>query len=270
MDLARLMTPDGPRYGLVDQARDTVRLLTLPAGPDAVAALADLTDPPAPAATGDTVPLATAKLLAPVVPGKVVVIGRNYGGRPDAADRLVIHLKPPTSVVGPDEPIMLTDLSQDVRYEGELAVVIGRTCRSVPPERAAPHVLGYTCANDVTAWDIGTDGGQWTKAKGMDTFCPLGPWISTDLDPAAALITTRINGEVRQKGSTAHLTRSTAVLVSEVSRLMTLLPGDVLLTGTPEGSAALAPEDTVTIDIDGLGTLRNPVAAPTDSRTTAP
>ncbi|MFH8347565.1 fumarylacetoacetate hydrolase family protein [Streptomyces sp. NPDC018045] len=212
-------------------------------------------------------PLTEARLLPPVNPGKIVVIGRNYGGRAEAPGNLLIHLKPPTSVIGPNDPIVLPTLSDDVRYEGELAVVIGRTCRSVETANAADHVLGHTCANDVTAWDIGTDGGQWTKAKGMDTFCPLGPWISTDLDPTAAGITTRVNGEVRQKGSTAHLTRGTATLVAEVSRLMTLLPGDVLLTGTPAGSGALAAGDSVAIDIDGIGTLHNPVVAATGPRT---
>ncbi|MFC9234079.1 fumarylacetoacetate hydrolase family protein [Streptomyces decoyicus] len=274
MDLARLMTAQGPRYGVVDVDRRTIRLLKGPASPDSLADLARptgsrggvLTSGPSLAPENESVPLEDARLLAPVVPGKVVVIGRNYGGRPDAAGNLIIHLKPPTSVVGPDDPIVLPESSHDVRYEGELAVVIGRTCRSVAPEDAVHHVLGYTCANDVTAWDIGTDGGQWTKAKGMDTFCPLGPWISADLDPAAARITTRVNGEIRQKGSTAQLTRSALALVSEVSHLMTLLPGDVLLTGTPEGSGALTPGDTVTVDIDGIGTLHSPVTA-TTSRT---
>ncbi|WP_044365934.1 fumarylacetoacetate hydrolase family protein [Streptomyces natalensis] len=275
MDLARLMTAQGPRYGVVDTDRRTIRLLKGPADPESLADLARptgsrsgaLTSGPSLAPGNESVPLEEARLLAPVVPGKVVVIGRNYGGRPDAAGNLIIHLKPTTSVVGPDDPIVLPESSHDVRYEGELAVVIGRTCRSVAPEDAAQHVLGYTCANDVTAWDIGTDGGQWTKAKGMDTFCPLGPWISTDLDPAAAHITTRVNGEVRQKGSTAQLTRSALALVSEVSHFMTLLPGDVLLTGTPEGSDALTPDDTVSVDIEGIGTLHSPVAAGPDSRT---
>ncbi|MEV0264914.1 fumarylacetoacetate hydrolase family protein [Streptomyces sp. NPDC050617] len=247
------MTVEGPRYGIVDRDAGTVTLLADRAHLPSLPLVPDLGD--------ETVPLAEAELLAPVDPGKIVVIGRNYGGSPDDPGTLMIHLKPPTAVIGPGESIVLPGQSQDVRYEGELAVVIGRTCRSVDSESAAAHVLGYTCANDLTAWDIGTDGGQWTKAKGMDTFCPLGPWISTGIDPAAARITTRINGEVRQDGSTARLTRSTAVLVSEVSRLMTLLPGDVLLTGTPEGGAALAPGDRVEIGIDGIGTLVNPVVA---------
>ncbi|MFI0263983.1 fumarylacetoacetate hydrolase family protein [Streptomyces sp. NPDC017056] len=257
MHLARLMTAHGPRYAAVDRERNTVRPLH---GATNVEELARLTKSP-PKLAGESLPLTETRLLAPVLPGKIVVVGRNYAGRPDAPGDLLIHLKPATAVIGPHEPIVLPAFAHDIRYEGELAVIIGRTCRSVPPEDAASHVLGYTCANDVTAWDIGSDGGQWTKAKGMDTFCPLGPWISTDVDPEAAAITTRVNDEVRQKGSTAHLTRSTATLVSAVSRLMTLLPGDVLLTGTPEGSAALKDGDTVTVDIDGVGTLRNPVTA---------
>ncbi|AEW92828.1 MULTISPECIES: fumarylacetoacetate hydrolase family protein [Streptomycetaceae] len=250
MHLARVMTADGPRHAIADPDHRTVRVL------------ADQRFPPGPSPrlTGETLPLEHARLLAPVVPGKIVVIGRNYGGRGDASGTLVIHLKPPTAVIGPGEPILLPAEAKDVRYEGELAVVIGTTCRSVTPDQAAAHVFGHTCANDVTAWDIGTDGGQWTKAKGMDTFCPLGPWITTDADPGAAVITTHLNGELRQHGSTAHLTRGTAELVSEVSHLMTLLPGDVLLTGTPEGSAAMADGDEVTVTVEGIGTLRNPVA----------
>ncbi|MDF3290652.1 fumarylacetoacetate hydrolase family protein [Streptomyces silvisoli] len=250
MHLARVMTEHGPRYGAVDPKERSVRILTDECFPPG----------PSPQFTGVSVPLDGARLLAPVAPGKVVVIGRNYGSRADAADTLVLHLKPPTAVTGPGEPILLPSGSKDVRYEGELAVVIGSVCRAVDPDQAEAHVFGYTCANDVTAWDIGTEGGQWTKAKGMDTFCPLGPWITTDVDPAAAVITTHVNGELRQHGSTAELTRATAVLVSEVSHLMTLLPGDVLLTGTPGGSASLADGDEVTVAIEGIGALRNPVA----------
>jgi 2-keto-4-pentenoate hydratase/2-oxohepta-3-ene-1,7-dioic acid hydratase in catechol pathway len=251
MHLARVMTEHGPRYGSVDLRERSVRILADECFPP----------DPSPRFTGASVPLDQARLLAPVAPGKIVVIGRNYGGRGDAADTLVLHLKPPTAVVGPGEPILLPADAKDVRYEGELAVVIGSACHAVDPDQAEAHIFGYTCANDVTDWDIGTDGGQWTKAKSMDTFCPLGPWITTDIDPAAAAITTHVNKELRQQGSTAELTRDTATLVSGVSHLMTLLPGDVLLTGTPEGSASMSDGDEVTVAIGGIGALHNPVVS---------
>ncbi|MGW2024569.1 fumarylacetoacetate hydrolase family protein [Streptomyces decoyicus] len=207
--------------------------------------------------TGETRPLAEVRLLAPAEPSKVLVAGRNYGDAvtPD----LVVFMKPSTSVVGPGSPVLLPPEAEEVRYEGELAVVIGRRCRDVPEAAADQVVFGYTCANDVTAWDVGKPSGHWTKAKSFDTFCPLGPWIRTDLDPTDLALRTTVNGEVRQDGSTKEMNRGVRALVSRCSTLMTLLPGDVILTGTPAGAGVLRPGDEVTVHIDGIGALSHPV-----------
>ena len=215
--------------------------------------------------TGTRYPLADVRLLAPVVPGKVVAIGKNYaaharemGGEPPAEP--VIFLKPSTSVVGPADAIVRpVGLSQRVDFEGELAVVIGKIARDLPPERALDAVFGYTCANDVTARDLQAKDGQWARAKGFDTFCPLGPWVETDLDPADLAITTTVNGEKRQDSRTSLLLHDVAALVSYVTAVMTLLPGDVLLTGTPDGVGPLEQGDDVAVTIEGIGTLTNRV-----------
>jgi 2-keto-4-pentenoate hydratase/2-oxohepta-3-ene-1,7-dioic acid hydratase in catechol pathway len=216
--------------------------------------------------TGYRYPLSEVKLLAPVIPSKVVAIGKNYaehaaemGGPPP--EQPLIFLKPSTAVIGPDEEIRLPASSERVDYEGELAVVIGRLCKDVPAERGFDAVLGYTCANDVTARDHQASDGQWTRAKGYDTFCPLGPWLRTQLDPADLALTTRVNGEVRQQGRTSQLIHDIPRLVAYISAVMTLLPGDVILTGTPAGVGPLAPGDTVSVEIEDLGTLTN-VAVP--------
>ncbi|MGQ4330334.1 fumarylacetoacetate hydrolase family protein [Streptomyces hayashii] len=208
--------------------------------------------------TGETRPPAEVRLLAPTEPSKVLVAGRNYGDvlTPD----LVVFMKPSTSVIGPDSPVLLPVEAKEVRYEGELAVVIGRRCRDTPEDVADQVVFGYTCANDVTAWDIGEPSGHWTKAKSFDTFCPLGPWIRTDLDPMNLGLRTTVNGEVRQDGSTKQMNRDVRALVARCSTLMTLLPGDVILTGTPAGGGALRSGDEVTVQIDEIGSLSNPVA----------
>ncbi|WP_328471486.1 fumarylacetoacetate hydrolase family protein [Streptomyces sp. NBC_00448] len=256
MEIVRVRTERGASYGRVDRASGTVHLLK---GETFGEIVRDLHEGVA-AESGQLVLFDEEVLLAPAEPGKIIVIGRNYGGRAEEAGRLVVHLKPPTAVIGPNDPVVLPRISRDTRFEGELAVVIGRVCRDIAPEEADGAVFGYTCANDVTAWDVGSDGGQWTTAKGFDSFCPLGPSITTDLDPLHAEITTRVNGEVRQSGSTAGLVRSVHQLVAGLSALMTLLPGDVLLTGTPEGSAALHDGDVVEVGIAGVGVLRNPVS----------
>ncbi|GAA2333055.1 fumarylacetoacetate hydrolase family protein [Streptomyces caniferus] len=208
--------------------------------------------------TGETRPLAEVRLLAPTEPSKVLVAGRNYGDvvTPD----LVVFMKPSTAVVGPGSPVLLPAESEEVRYEGELAVVIGRRCRDVPEAVADQVVFGYTCANDVTAWDVGAPNGHWTRAKSFDTFCPLGPWIRTDLDPMDLALRTTVNGVVRQDGSTKEMNRDVRALVSRCSTLMTLLPGDVILTGTPAGAGVLRPGDEVTVEIDEIGSLSHPVA----------
>jgi 2-keto-4-pentenoate hydratase/2-oxohepta-3-ene-1,7-dioic acid hydratase in catechol pathway len=215
--------------------------------------------------TGSRLPLADVRLLAPVLPSKVVAIGQNYaehvhetGGEPPPGP--VIFLKPSTAVIGPRDAIAYpVRLSERVDFEGELAVVIGRLCRDVPAVRVPDVIFGYTCANDVTARDLEARDGQWARAKGFDTFCPLGPWIETDLDPADLELTTIVNGEIRQNSRTSLLLHDVTALVTYVSAVMTLLPGDVLLTGTPAGVGPLKDGDEVSVTIEGIGTLSNGV-----------
>jgi 2-keto-4-pentenoate hydratase/2-oxohepta-3-ene-1,7-dioic acid hydratase in catechol pathway len=215
--------------------------------------------------SGTSFALADVRLLAPMLPSKVVCVGKNYaeharemGGEPPAEP--VIFLKPSTAVCGPGDPIVRpVQLSGRIDFEGELAVVIGRLCREVPAERAAEVIFGYTCANDVTARDLQARDGQWSRAKGFDTFCPLGPWIETDVDSADLALTTRLNGEVKQSASTSLLMHDVATLVEYASAVMTLLPGDVLLTGTPAGVGPMDRGDEVSVTIEGIGTLSNPV-----------
>jgi 2-keto-4-pentenoate hydratase/2-oxohepta-3-ene-1,7-dioic acid hydratase in catechol pathway len=211
-------------------------------------------------------PLDEVRLLAPVVPSKVIGVGRNYaaharemGAEPPADP--VLFLKPSTAVVGPGDPVRLPALSAVVHHEAELAVVIGRLVREVPVERALDAVLGYTCGNDVTARDLQASDAQWTRAKGFDTFCPLGPWVDTDADPADLLVECRVDGELRQSASTADMLHGVAELVAYISAVMTLLPGDVILTGTPEGVGPISAGQTVEVSVAGLGTLANPVVA---------
>jgi 2-keto-4-pentenoate hydratase/2-oxohepta-3-ene-1,7-dioic acid hydratase in catechol pathway len=218
--------------------------------------------------TGVRRPLGDVRLLAPVLPSKVLCVGKNYadhvremgGDAPPA--RPTLFLKPSTSVVGPGDPISYPDDSEQVDYEGELAIVIGRLCRDVPAERAFDVVLGYTCANDVTARDQQRADGQWTRAKSHDTFCPLGPWIETELDPADLAIRTTLDGEVRQDASTKLMLHDIPTLIAYMSAAMTLLPGDVLLTGTPAGVGPMRPGQTVAVSVNGIGTLTNPVTSP--------
>ncbi|MCW2853551.1 MAG: Ureidoglycolate lyase [Nocardioides sp.] len=214
--------------------------------------------------------LADVRLLAPVLPrSKVVGIGRNYAAHAaelgnDVPSEPLMFLKPNTSVVGPGDPIYYPRQTQDLHYEGELAVVIGRICRDVPAEQATDVIHGYTIANDVTARDLQRSDGQFTRAKGFDSFCPLGPWIETDLDPQHFIdgvrVQTHLNGEVVQDGSTADMIFDIPALIAHVSSVMTLLPGDVILTGTPEGVGPMQVDDEVEISIAGLGTLTNKVA----------
>jgi 2-keto-4-pentenoate hydratase/2-oxohepta-3-ene-1,7-dioic acid hydratase in catechol pathway len=213
---------------------------------------------------GRVLPLADVRLVAPVLPSKIIAVGRNYaeharemGG--DVPPSPLIFLKPNTSVIGPGEPILLPWQSEQVEHEAELAVVIGRLCRDVPEERVAEVVLGFTCANDVTARDLQRTDGQWGRAKGFDSFCPIGPWIETSVDLDEADITCLVNGELRQAGSTGDMVHDVTTLVSWISSVMTLLPGDVILTGTPAGVGPLVAGDEVSVSIDGIGTLTNPV-----------
>jgi 2-keto-4-pentenoate hydratase/2-oxohepta-3-ene-1,7-dioic acid hydratase in catechol pathway len=194
----------------------------------------------------------------------VVAVGRNYpehaaeiGG--EVPDEPLIFMKPSTSVIGPGDPIPYPPISRRVDYEGELAVVIGRLARRLLPEDAERAILGYTCGNDVTLRDLQATDGQWTRAKGFDGSCPLGPWIETEIDPSDLALRTRVNDEVRQDARTSQMHFSPASLVAFVSTFMTLLPGDVLLTGTPAGIGPLSVGDRVSVEIEGIGTLTNTV-----------
>jgi 2-keto-4-pentenoate hydratase/2-oxohepta-3-ene-1,7-dioic acid hydratase in catechol pathway len=211
-------------------------------------------------------PLAQVRLLAPVLPSKVVAIGKNYAAHAaemagDVPERPLIFLKPSTSVVGQRDAITYPPSSKRVDYEGELAVVVSRLCRDVPEERALEVVLGYTCANDVTARDQQQEDGQWSRAKGYDTFCPLGPWIETDIDPSDLAITTTLNGVTKQDSRTSMIVHRIPALIAYITACMTLLPGDVILTGTPEGIGPMQVGDEVSVAIEGIGELSNPVVA---------
>ncbi|MGH3725529.1 MAG: fumarylacetoacetate hydrolase family protein [Mycobacterium sp.] len=217
-----------------------------------------------PTFTGRQWPLADVRLLAPILASKVVCMGKNYaahaaemGSAPP--DSPVIFIKPNTSIIGPGLPIQLPSNASEVHHEGELAIVIGRPCKDVPASRAAENILGYTIGNDVSARDHQRADGQWTRAKGHDTFCPLGPWIVTDLDPSDLAIRTEVNGEVKQSSRTSLMLHDVGAIVEWVSAVMTLLPGDVILTGTPEGVGPIAHGDMVSVTIEGIGTLSNPV-----------
>ena len=217
--------------------------------------------------TGERHSLVDVRVLAPILPSKVIAIGKNYldhalemGDEPPAEP--LIFSKPSTAIIGPGEAIHYPEkLTQHVDFEGELAIVIGRLCREVPVSRAKEVIFGYTCANDVTARDLQKRDGQWTRAKGFDTFCPLGPWINTDLDASDLEITTTVNGEVKQNSRTSKLIHRIPELIAYVTQVMTLLPGDVILTGTPEGVGPLTIGDSVTVSIEGIGDLTNRVVA---------
>lgn len=205
------------------------------------------------------------KLLAPVLPGKVICVARNYTAHAEEHNALVpeipaLFLKPPSSVIGPGETIILPPQSVRVEQEAELVVVIGKAGRWISAEEAHDHILGYTIGNDVTERHYQRDDLLWTRGKGFDTFAPLGPWIETDLDPADAMISCRINGELKQMTSTRDMVFRVDQLIAFASSFMTLIPGDVIMTGTPEGVTQLHDNDLVEITIDGIGTLVNPVA----------
>ena len=214
--------------------------------------------------TGVRHPLSSVRLLAPVLPSKVVCIGKNYAdhvaemGGP-APTSPVVFLKPSTSVIGPGDTIRLPRDSTRVDHEAELAVVIGRLCRDVPRERALDVVLGYTAANDVTARDQQLADGQWTRGKSHDTFCPIGPWLETDLDVRDVAVQCRVDDELRQDGRTAQLLHDVPAVIAWITAFMTLLPGDVVLTGTPAGVGPLVAGNTVDVMVEGVGTLTNPV-----------
>ncbi len=255
MKIARFTAGDEPVYGLVGGTE----------GDEIVASVVG--DPlyQGIELTGEQYSLADVRLLAPVIPrSKVVGVGRNYAAHAaelghDVPSEPLVFLKPNTSVIGPLDPIVYPSLSSNVHYEGELAVVIGRICRDVPAARAGDVIFGYTVANDVTARDLQEKDGQWARAKGFDSFCPLGPWIETDLDPSDLQITTTLNGEPRQNSTTGLMLNAVPALVAYISSFMTLLPGDVIATGTPEGVGPMKPGDEVSVSVSGIGTLTNRV-----------
>ena len=257
MRIARFTTGDDPRFGLLEGDGDDAQIAVITGDP--------LYTPVQP--TGERVPLERARLLAPVIPrSKVIGVGKNYadhaaemGG--DVPAEPLLFLKPNTAVAGPGDPIRLPRQSVEVHYEGELAVVIGRLCKDVPAERAGEVILGYTCANDVTARDLQRSDGQWARAKGFDTFCPLGPWLVTDLDVGDLRISTRLDGVGVQDARTSQLVVGVPELVAYISAAFSLLPGDVILTGTPAGVGPLAAGQRVEVELEGIGVLANPVSS---------
>jgi 2-keto-4-pentenoate hydratase/2-oxohepta-3-ene-1,7-dioic acid hydratase in catechol pathway len=254
--IARFTTGEDPRFGIVESEPGGAEQLAVIAGDPLYTPIQF---------TGERVPLEDVRLLAPVIPrSKVVGVGRNYAAHASELGNEVpaeplIFLKPNTSVIGPGDPIQLPPQAGEVHYEGELAVVIGRICRDVPRERVSEVVLGYTAANDVTARDLQKRDGQWWRAKGFDTFCPLGPYLVTGLDPADLRVVTRRDGEVVQDGRTRDMIFDVATVIEHVSAAMTLLPGDVILTGTPEGVGPIVEGQRVEVEVEGIGTLSNPV-----------
>lgn len=255
MRLGRIASPDGVAFVSIEGEGDSQVAKEIAEHPFGT-----------PTFTGRSWPLADVRLLAPILASKVVAVGKNYaahvaemGG--DAPKDPVIFIKPNTSIVGPGAGIVLPPSSNEVHYEGELAIVIGRPCKDVPASKALDVVLGYTVANDVSARDHQKQDGQWTRAKGHDTFCPLGPWIETSLDPSDLEIKTEVDGVVKQRSRTSLLLQDVPAIIEWVSAVMTLLPGDVILTGTPEGVGPISDGATVSVTVEGIGTLSNSVAA---------
>jgi len=208
------------------------------------------------------IPIKNIELFAPVMPGKIIAVGRNYvehakEHQVEIPDTPLLFLKPSTSVIGPGQVIILPPQSDLVEFEAELAVVMGRAGRWIDITQVDAYILGYCIANDVTARDLQNVDKQWTRAKGFDTFCPLGPWIETDLDPSDVLITCRVNEEIRQMSSTREMVFNIPQLIVYISSIMTLNPGDVILTGTPAGVGRIDPDDKIQISIEGIGVLEN-------------
>jgi 2-keto-4-pentenoate hydratase/2-oxohepta-3-ene-1,7-dioic acid hydratase in catechol pathway len=211
-------------------------------------------------------PLAGVKLLAPAQPSKIICIGRNYAEHAKEHEVEVpkvplLFMKPPSSILDPGGTVILPPQSRQVEHEAELVVVIGKRGRHITAEEAQGYVYGYTVGNDVTARDLQKSDGQWTRAKGFDTFCPFGPWIDTEFDPSDAVITCRVSGQPRQMASTRDMVFNVSTLIAFISSVMTLEPGDLIFTGTPAGVGPLKPGDVVDVEIEGLGKLSNPVAA---------
>lgn len=262
MKIARFEADGEISFGILDPAEDGNGIEIVELVGDPIVAGYDT--------TGKRFRFEDVRLLAPVIPrSKIVCVGKNYadhieemkgvtGG--DAPKEPLLFLKPNTSVIGPGGTIVRPAISDRVEHEGELAMVIGAIAKDVPEDRALEYVFGFTCANDVSARDIQIADGQWTRGKGFDTFCPLGPVIETDPDLSDARVTTRVNGETRQDGKTSQLIFSLARIVAHASQAFTLLPGDVILTGTPAGVGLLEAGDVVEVEVEGIGILRNTVA----------
>jgi 2-keto-4-pentenoate hydratase/2-oxohepta-3-ene-1,7-dioic acid hydratase in catechol pathway len=256
--IARFSVDDEPKYGVVESDD--------PEGLVGTVAVLDSDPLYRPVQfTGEQLQLADVRLLAPVIPrSKVVAVGRNYKAHAEELGNEVpaeplIFLKPNTSVIGPRDGIVYPEQTNNLHFEGELAIVIGRICRDLPKERADEVIFGYTVANDVTARDLQKSDGQWARAKGYDTFCPLGPWISTELDVSDVRVMTTLNGEPKQDGRTSQFIFDIPEVLAYITSFTTLLPGDVILTGTPAGVGPMLPGDEVAVSIEGLGTLTNKV-----------
>ena len=254
--LVRVLINDAPTWGIIDEASDDVQIYHLEGSPYSTWSRG--------AALGA---LETLTLLPPAAPTKIVGVGRNYAAHaaefnnpmPEAP---LLFLKPPSSIVAHGGNIVVPPQSERVEHEAEVVIVMGKQCRNVTAEQAWDYVLGVTCGNDVTARDLQRKDGQWTRGKGFDTFCPLGPWLMTDVTAAEfadVTVTSRVNGAVRQQGHTADMTFTPADIIAYASAVMTLMPGDVLMTGTPSGVGPLVAGDVVEVEIGGVGVLRNPV-----------
>src|ERR1700753_3769406 len=254
MRLGRIASPDGVSFVSVEGALED---------PSAMVAR-EIAEHPfgTPPSTAGSWPLADVRLLAPMLAGKVVCVGKNYADHiaemssfatgPAAPDP-IIFLKPNTAIIGPNVPIRLPASASPVHFEGELAVVIGRPCKDVPAAQVADNILGYTIANDVSAREHKQALGQWTRAKGHDTFCPVGPWVVTDVDPSDLELRTEVNGQVKQHSRTSMMIHAVGAIVEWISAVMTLLPGDLILTGTPAGVGPLEDGDTVSGKTAGIG-----------------
>jgi 2-keto-4-pentenoate hydratase/2-oxohepta-3-ene-1,7-dioic acid hydratase in catechol pathway len=263
MKYCRFQLDSQAHYGLVESVagkEEITRLLLRP--PEQMGG--DIED--LPTKRMDRLPFAEARLLAPVRPSKIVCVGRNY--REHAAElgnevpaEPLIFFKPPSSLLAPEQQIRRPKFSQRVDFEGELAVVVGRKCyKAGPGEDVRPYILGYTCLNDVTARDLQKNDGQWTRAKGFDTFCPVGPLVTDEIDPWAGVsVETRVNGETRQQGNTRDFIFPLEVVVRYITQVMTLFPGDLIATGTPKGVGPVLGGEVIEVSVEGVGILRNPV-----------
>lgn len=254
MRIARIAQPDGLAFAKIEGEGDDLTAV-------------EIADEPfgTPTFTGRRWPLADVRLLAPFLPPKIVGIGRNYAAHAaemgnEVPENPLMFLKPNTTIIGPNAEIKLPAASSRVDFEGELAVVIGVGGRDIPASQAKRSILGYTIANDVTARDLQKADVQFTRAKGFDTFCPLGPWVETQFDPSDVAIRTEVDGEVKQDSRTSFLVHDVSELIEYISSVMTLRPLDVILTGTPAGVGPMTAGQTVSVTIEGLGTLTNPVA----------